>query len=393
MSYTWGFKSFAPLMLFAGLLVASCEAPQTQDDTKLTKAQTVTLERIYNSTDFESEWFGGTSWLEDGSGYTRIEKSENIEGGRDIVRYSPQTGERIVLISASQLIPEGGDSPLDISEFTWSSHGKLALIYTNSKRVWRRNTQGDYWILSVADGKLHQVGKKFPESSLMFAKLSPDSKHIAYVQKTGEKIHDLYVETIDGGDITRLTSDGSKTIINGTFDWVYEEEFGLRDGFRWSPDSQKVAYWQLDSAGVKDFTLINNTDALYPTLKTFSYPKVGEQNSSARIGTVNITGGATTWMRMDGDPRMNYLAHLEWAANSDEVVMQQLNRRQNTNHMLIGNAKDGAVKTVYTDKDDAWLNVVDDFRWLDDGKEFLWVSEQDGWRQIYRISRDGKSVV
>lgn len=392
MSYSWVLKSFTPLIIGASFLTASCDAPQSQSSANLTDTQAVTLERIYNSEDFESEWFGGTRWLQDGSGYTRIEKSESIEGGRDIIRYIPKTGEKEILISASQLIPEGLTTPLDISGFSWSSDGTQALIYTNTKRVWRRNTQGDYWILTQKDGKLHQVGKDFPASSLMFAKFSPDGKHIAYVQKTGEKIHNLFVEPATGGKAKALTSDGSKTIINGTFDWVYEEEFGLQDGFRWSPDSSKIAYWQLDAAGVKDFTLINNTDALYPTLKTFSYPKVGEQNSAARVGAVNITGGATTWMRVDGDPRMNYIAHMEWAANSNEIVMQQLNRRQNTNNMVIGSIVNGSAHTVYTDKDEAWLNVVNDFQWLESGSEFLWVSEQGGWRQIYRISRDGQNI-
>lgn len=393
MSYRLKFKSFLPLLLGASLLTMSCQAPETQSAEALTDAQAVTLDRIYNSDDFDSEWFGGTRWLHDSSGYTRIEKSESIEDGRDIIRYNPKTGAKEILISASQLIPEGHTTPLDVSGFSWSSDGKLALIYTNTKRVWRSNTQGDYWILSIKDGQLHQVGNGFPASSLMFAKFSPDGKHIAFVQKTGEKIHDIYVENILGDKRTRLTTDGSKTIINGTFDWVYEEELGLQDGFRWSPDSSKIAYWQLDSSGVKDFTLINNTDALYPTLKTFSYPKVGEQNSAARVGTVNITGGATTWIRVDGDPRMHYIAHLEWAANSDQIVIQQLNRRQNTNTMIIGSTANGSAHTVYTDKDDAWLNVVKDFQWLDGGKEFLWVSEQGGWRQIYRISRDGKNIV
>ena len=393
MSNNWALKSFAPLIIGVSFLTASCDAPQSQNSAKLTDTQAVTLERIYDSEDFESEWFGGTRWLQDGSGYTRIEKSEAIEDGRDIIRYNPKTGEKEILISASQLIPEASSSPLDISGFSWSNDGTQALIYTNTKRVWRDNTQGDYWIVTPKDGKLHQVGKNFPASSLMFAKFSPDGKHIAYVQKIVKKIHNLYVEASTGGKAKALTSDGSKTIINGTFDWVYEEEFGLQDGFRWSPDSQKIAYWQLDAAGVKDFTLINNADTLYPTLKTFSYPKVGEQNSAARVGVVNITGGATTWMRVDGDPRMNYIAHMEWAANSDEVVMQQLNRRQNTNTMIIANAADGSAQTVYTDKDDAWLDVVNDFQWLDGGDEFLWVSEQGGWRQIYRITRDGQNAV
>ncbi len=358
---------------------------------KETNAGELSLNRLYVSKDFESDWFGGTRWLKDGSGYTIIEKSEAVEDGRDVVRYNPETGAKEILISASQLIPEGEEKPISVSDFTWSDDGKIALIYTNTKRVWRRNTQGDYWTLSLEDGKLKQVGANFPASSLMFAKFSPDGSKVAYVQKTGRKIHDIYVEEIENGKQTRLTNDGSETIINGTFDWAYEEEFGLRDGFRWSPDGTKIAYWQLDASGVRDFTLINNTDENYPQLTTYSYPKVGETNSAAKVGVVSIDGGDTTWMNIDGNPRMNYIAYLEWADNSDEVIVQQLNRRQNTNNMILANASTGNSKTVMTDNDDAWLDVVTDFRWLNDGKEFLWVSEKDGWRQIYRISRDGKS--
>jgi dipeptidyl-peptidase-4 len=358
---------------------------------KQADAGKLTLDRLYVSDDFDSDWFGGTRWLKDGSGYTIIEKSEALDGGRDVVLYNPETGAKKVLISAQQLVPEGSDTPVNVSDFAWSDDGKKALIYTNTKRVWRQNTQGDYWVLNTEDGSFKQVGANFPASSLMFAKFSPDGSRVAYVQKTGRKIHDIYVEDVANGKQTRLTSDGSETTINGTFDWAYEEEFGLRDGFRWSPDGSKIAYWQLDASGVKDFTLINNTDENYPGLTTYSYPKVGETNSAARVGVVSANGGDTVWMNIEGDPRNNYIAFLEWAANSDEVIVQQLNRRQNTNNMILANAESGTATIVKTDQDPAWLDVVTDFRWLNDGKEFLWVSERDGWRQIYRISRDGSS--
>jgi len=394
MAGLWRTKKFTPLVLGVGLFLQACEAPQesTYIEPTYTDAEAVTLERIFTTRDFSGEFFGGTRWLKDGSGYTIIERSSTIEGGRDVVRYDPMTSESEVLISASDLIPEGSDNPISVQDFAWSDDGKKALIYTNGKRVWRRNTQGDYWVLDLASGDLNQVGANFPASSLMFAKFSPDATRIAYVQKTDDKVHDIYVENLSSSKQTRLTNDGTTTIINGTFDWAYEEEFGLRDGFRWSPNGRKIAYWQLDSSGVKNFTLINNTDSLYPTLHTFPYPKVGEVNSSSRVGVVSADGGATTWMDIEGDPRMNYAAYLEWAGNSDEVVVQHLNRRQNTNKMYIANANTGDANVVYTDKDDAWLNVVTDFRWLNDGEDFLWVSEQGGWRQIYKVSRDGKTI-
>ena len=133
-----------------------------------------------------------------------------------------------------------------------------------------------------------------------------------------------------------LLGDAITELVNGTFDWVYEEELFCRDGFRWSPDGQHIAYWQLNSEGVKEFQLVNNTSGLYPVITSFPYPKAGETNSAARVGVVRATGGATRWFEIAGDPRNHYLPRMEWAASSDEVVIQQLNRLQNTNLVMLG---------------------------------------------------------
>ena len=169
----------------------------------------------------------------------------------------------------------------------------------------------------------------------MFAKFSPDGQRAGYVRE-----NNIYVENLSGDSkITKLTTDGSRYIVNGTFDWVYEEELFCRDGFRWSPDSKQIAYWQLNSEGVKEMTLLNNTAALYPVLTTFPYPKAGETNSAARVGVVDANGGPTRWIEVPGDPRNNYLPRMEWAASSDELVIQQLNRRQDTNTVMIADAR------------------------------------------------------
>ena len=132
----------------------------------------------------------------------------------------------------------------------------------------------------------------------------------AYVRE-----NNIYVEKLSDGGITQLTTDGSAHLVNGTFDWVYEEELFCRDGFRWSPDGKQIAYWQLNSEGVKEMKLINNTAALYPVITSFPYPKAGETNSAARVGVVNASGGATRWFDVPGDPRNNYLPRMEWAAS------------------------------------------------------------------------------
>jgi dipeptidyl-peptidase-4 len=346
----------------------------------------LSLERLYDSEEFDLESFGPARWLSDGSGYTLLEDSSLVEDRQDIVRYDPATGDREILILALQLQPAGSKKPLKIDNYTWSSDGSKVLIYTNSRRVWRSNSRGDYWMFDLISGELAQLGRDFTQSTLMFATFSPDDTRVAYVQ-----LNNIYVENLDSNKVTKITSDGSTTLINGTFDWVYEEEFGLRNGFRWSPDGSRIAYWQLDSEGVEMFTLINNTDSLYPKLSQFPYPKVGETNSSARLGVIDAKGGPTAWIQLKGESRQHYPVFMEWAKNSDELVIQQLNRRQNVNRLELADASTGEIKNILTETDQAWLDPVTDFQWFDAGHSFLWVSDKNGWRQIYLMSRDGKS--
>ena len=336
---------------------------------RVAHSDSLTIERIFASSDFAIERFGPARWLENGDAYTTVENS-----GRDIVRYATASGERKVLVSA----------PFAISDYEWSSDGNRVLLFTNTRRVWRYNTRGDYWVLDRASGQLKQLGGDAPESSLMFARFSPDGSRVAYV-----RANNIYVEDVRSGKITALTTDGSKTIINGTTDWVYEEELDLRDAFRWSPDGRSIAYWQFDASGVSDYLLVNTTDSLYPTITRIPYPKVGTTNSAVRVGVVGADGGATRWLKVPGDPRNHYIARMDWAANSRELLIQQLDRLQQTNSVILADASTGEVRTALAERDSAWVEVVDDLTWLNDGKEFLWPSERDGWRHAYVVSRDG----
>ncbi len=347
----------------------------------------LSLERIFTLDDFAYERFGPARWVEDGSGYTTLETSDGPAGGRDIVRYDAATGARSVLVAAERLIPPGESGPLSISDYRWSKDGSKLLVFTNTRRVWRAHTRGDYWVLDLTSRELRKLGGEVPASTLMFATLAPDGLRVAYVRD-----NDLYVEELRGGGIVRLTDDGSDRIINGTFDWVYEEELSLRKGFLWSPDSRRIAYWQLDSEGVRQFLLLDNIDSLYPTVQRIPYPKVGETNSACRVGVIPASGGHTRWIDIPGDPREHYIARMEWAASSEELVIQQLNRLQNTNRIFLGAAETGAARQILVEKDEAWVDIHDDLRWLDGGERFLWLSESDGWRHAYLVSRSGEEV-
>ncbi|MBR4433538.1 MAG: DPP IV N-terminal domain-containing protein [Bacteroidaceae bacterium] len=281
----------------------------------------------------------------------------------------------------------------------------FTLEFTNRQRVWRYATRGDYWLVSTATGEKRQLGAQLPEASLMFAKISPDGKHVAYVSK-----NNIYMEACSMTDtsITPLTTDGSETIVNGTFDWVYEEEFDCRDGFRWSSDSRRIAFWQSDTEGTGWFEIINNVDSIYPTVSRFPYPKAGTTNSAVRIGVIDVNkstsqqvnestsqqaGGQEVirWLAIPGDQRENYLPRMEFIPGTNTLMIQQMNRAQNTNRVWTTSADVEAPLTLLcTDEDDAWVETNDNIHWLKDNKYFIFTSERDGWRHLYRVTADGK---
>jgi dipeptidyl-peptidase 4 len=359
------------------------------------------LRRAFLKHEFSAKFFGPARWLNGGEAYTTVEASPIAKTARDLVRYDTATGRREVLVSASDLNPAGAKEPLAIDDYDWSPDLKRLLVFTNSQRVWRRNTRGDYWVFDRATKNLRKLGGDAAASTLMFAKFSPDGNKVAYVH-----LNNIYVQDLASGAITPLTRDGSDTIINGTSDWVYEEELEIRDAFRWSPDGKKIAYWQFNTSTVRNYALVYNVgtpydvvthipypqSGVYPLVKEIPYPQPGTPNSFVRIGVIRATGGKTRWMQVTGDPDTSYIARMEWAGNSDSLVIQHLNRRQDTDDVVLADADSGASSVVFSEHDSAWVDVVDEIEWLHDGKDFLWTSERDGWLHVYTVSRDGKQV-
>lgn len=368
------------VLIFFAASFALLTAESRAQDKKLT------LEDIYSKNLYRAKGYGPLRWMKDNKGYSTVEYNESAKGN-DIVRYDVEGGGRSVLVNAGQLVPAGASRPLPIADYSWSPDNKKLLLFTNTRKVWRYHTRGDYWVLDLATGKLRQLGKGMEEASLMFAKFSPDGGRVAYVSKLN-----IYVEMLATGKITTLTRDGGGSIINGTFDWVYEEELDDRDGFRWSPDGKNIAYWQSDTRGVGTFYMINNVDSNYSVPIPLPYPKVGTTNSAVKVGVVSASGGTTRWFNVPGDPRNNYIARMDYIPGSEEVMIQQLNRLQNTNTVWVGNTRTMTLKNILTDKDEAFLDVHDNIEWLDNNRAFTWTSEKDGWIHLYKVSRDGKNM-
>ena len=330
-------------------------------------------------------------WTEDGNAYYSLEDNE-------IVKYTLPENDPVTVVTNKMLIPAGYSDPLEVAFYSFTADKKKVLIFTNTRRVWRIESKGDYWILDLNDKSLVMLGKTLPANSLMFAKISPDGKYVAYVSR-----NNIYVEDLKTRVIRPLTTDGSETLINGTFDWAYEEEFFCRDGFRWSPDSRSIAYWQIDASHIGKFYLINNTDSIRPAIIPIEYPLVGEKPSSCRIGIININQENTRWINVPGEPDQNYIVRMEFIPWSHQLLIHQINRKQNESRLFVADSLTGTCRLIFEEKDKAWVDVLDysnrsvnaidftlNYIWLKSRKSLVWISEKDGWRHLYEISPEGK---
>jgi dipeptidyl-peptidase-4 len=343
----------------------------------------LTLERIYASSEFQQERLQPIQWIENGAAYVTVEK------GNELARWDSKSLEKSVFVPGSALQSSG--KPINIESFSLSDDGSKVLVFTNSSRVWRSNTKGDYFVYDLVSKELKRLGSEFEPSSLMFAKFSSDNSKVAYVQK-----FNLYLEDFVTGKVTQLTVDGTDKIINGTFDWAYEEEFGKRDGFQWSPDDKFISYWQIDASKIGTFYMINNTDSVYSKPIPLQYPKVGQEPAGAKIGLVDMVTKQTKWIPVPGEEKENYLPGIQWI-NADLLLIQQMNRKQNLLTIWTFKPSTSELKKIYTETEETWVDLAypdlskngwsdNSLPIVDGGKAFLRMTEKDAWRHIYKVN-------
>ena len=330
----------------------------------------------------------------------------------DETGYYTIKNNNIVLVSATGdddkiILPALKTKNLKIESFVFSTSKNKVLLFTNSVKVWRYRTRGDYFVYDFQKENIYQIGKNLPDSSLMFAKFSPDENHVAYVSKEKSQNSNrnsttkanIFLENLNNNSIKKLTSsEGTDKLINGTFDWVYEEEFSCRDGFLFNEDGTKIAFWQVDANQVKDFYMINNTDSIYSSTIPVEYPKVGEPVTPVKIGVIDLESEKITWMNVGNLEEEFYLPRMTWIPGTNDLMIQRLNRKQNHSKIFIANSQTGISKLLMEDKDDAWVDirttwpyqVKAGWKFINGGKEFLYVSEKDGWSHVYRFNIKSK---
>ena len=342
--------------------------------------QKFTLEDIYYSNKLFGKTVQNIQWKPDGSAFsfTELNPETKVE---DIYLQKIVTEKKSLLVSGTDL--KYDNKQIKMSHYQWTDDGKFLLIEGPVKSIWRHSTQAPFYLYNVSTKEINALSKG--NIHLRNVKLSPDGSKVGFVRD-----HNIYVVDLKSGKETAVTNDGTKNILNGEFDWVYEEEFELADAWRWSPDGKKIAYWQLNQTREKVYHLIDEMGE-YNTVFDLKYPKVGEQNAVVKIGVADLSSHKTTWMDIGNNDDI-YIPRIFWTNSSNLLAIIRLNRMQNKLEMLMANSNTGKSKTVITDSNNTWVDVRNDILFLKKSDQILWPSEKSGFNQAYLYDYSGKLI-
>jgi len=328
----------------------------------------------------------GLVWIRDGECYS-YDHIQPDSGIREIRAYCPETGNDERIFSPdNHTFPDSG-LPFDYESFEWSSDETYLLFRSNVQPVWRYSGLADYYLYSLNEQEIRIVAE-----SAFTAEMSPDGKRIG-IGLDGE----LHVLDVDSGERRQLTHDAKEHLYNGRFGWVYEEEFGKVQAWEWSPDSRRIAYWQSDERHVKRF-VSTDYEGIYPEYTDIPYPKVGEENPSVRVGVMDLESGDHRWIDLDVED--GYIPRIYWTSRTDLLAITHLNRAQNHLTIYMSDVTIGHVWPILEERTDSgWIDLFDFFTGAEDhlffpdqGESFFWLSEQDGWRHIYRYDYAGNLI-
>jgi dipeptidyl-peptidase 4 len=352
-------------------------------------SKSLTVERIYSAPSLSGHLTPGIEWAPDSK---RISYLERANGSVEMWTMDTATGERKVLVKSSVLeevmqsrkasaIQSTGLGRVAPDNYKWSPTGDALLFIGSSDLVLLdlKTTSSQ----SLAGAKGNTSGGS--DSDIEDPKFSPDGKWVSFIRDSN-----LWVASASTGDAKPLTTGGREELLKGQLDWLYPEEFDCQTAYWWSPDSTKIAYYEMDERPVTRYPIIDMSSPLGATVYT-RYPQAGEANPIVRVGVVAATGGETKWMDTGANTDI-YLPRVVWLADSRRVAIERFNRAQNQLDLLFADASTGASQTVLTDTDKYWINVADDLYFFSDNKRFLWSSERSGFRHYYLYDLSGRLI-
>ncbi|MFT5912907.1 MAG: dipeptidyl-peptidase-4 [Paraglaciecola sp.] len=340
------------------------------------EATTITVEDIYASRKLSAKRISGFNFLNDGKHYTRLE-------GTKINQYDLTTGEMVATLFDAGEVPENTDFNGQIDSYQFSDDEGQIVIASQTEQIYRRSTRAKYYVYKRKTKSLTPI---YNDGKIRYATFSDQGDKVAFIFE-----NNLYFKKISDKKVTQVTFDGKiNEIINGGTDWVYEEEFAFSRGFQWSPDGSKIAYYRFDETEVKEFTMTNYRDDAYPEYVTFKYPKVGAKNSKVSIIIYNVTENAVAKVKM-AKP-MEYIPRIVWSKDSGKLIVFNMNRHQNFLQLLAADTKTGETTVLLEEKNKYYIDIHDNLTFLEDGKQFVWTSEKDGWNHVYLYDMKGQQV-
>ncbi|MGK7368728.1 MAG: S9 family peptidase [Candidatus Halalkalibacterium sp. M3_1C_030] len=342
--------------------------------------KSISFNHIFDQT-FSTEGIQNVNWMKDGQFYTALVRSQN---DIELRKYDIVSGDYEVLVATSGLNVEGREAPISIRDYQFSADETKLLIKTDVERIWRRSTKENYFIHNLESGETTKLTQS--EEKQQYAQLSPEGDKAAFVQN-----NNLYLVDLESGEEKAITTDGTENkIINGATDWVYEEEFGFAKAWYWSPDGEKIAYYRFDESRVKEF-FMTEWGSLYPELTRFKYPKAGEKNSIVKIGVYDLESEETTWMDI-GEETNQYIPRINWTQSPATLAIRRMNRLQNKQDLMLADVNSGNSEVIKTETSNAWVDINDDLTFLENGEQFIYLSEESGYNHIYLYDLKGNLI-
>jgi dipeptidyl-peptidase-4 len=354
-----------PMRSFALSLILVCSI-----GTFANAQQKITLEKIWKEYAFSTKSVPGFNFLKDGRHYSRLEQSK-------IQQYDLITGELVkTLFDPASVKGKAGFSG-EVNGYSFSEDEAKILIRSERESIYRRSYKAKFFVYDRKSGSFNQLYEAGKQS---YATFNPQASKVAFVHE-----NNLYYKDLKAEKVVQVTDDGVKNkIINGSADWVYEEEFGFAKAFFWSPNGERLAYYRFDETAVPEFTMTNYRDDMYPEYETFKYPKVGEKNSKVDIYVFDAGTQKSIPVAL-GRERDIYVPRIKWTQDDNQLCVYKMNRHQNHLQLLLANARSGETSLMLEEKNKYYIAeaVFDNLTFLEDGKKFIWTSEKDGWHHIY----------
>ncbi|MFB6258200.1 MAG: S9 family peptidase [Flavobacteriales bacterium] len=356
---------------------------QAQD----TSDQELTNQKIWFSREFIGARISIGPSMQDGEHYSMITRNE--KGDKILGKYEYKSGKRVkTILEGSELVPEGKEDPISLDDHHFGPNEEKLLIASQKEKIYRRSRKAYYYVYDIGSGSLkpltdHSKGKQ------RLAHFSPDASQVAFVRK-----NNIYVKDLESGKEKAITEDGKMNrIINGSTDWVYEEEFKLTKGFHWSPDGERIAFLKFDESHVKEWNM-KYYGKLYPQKYSFKYPKAGEKNSKVSVHVHDLSEG---WTRACEIGDLEYVPRFKWTHKSDKLCIMRMNRHQDSLVFLltdIGDKEKGAIPTrkLYEESEDTYITIKTTPTFLKEKEGFVWMNETSGYRHIYHYNMQGEKV-